>query len=83
MITSEQFKRTAEKGLKDAQYNLESLYSSGQGIEQDYGETLRWYLLASKQGFLPAQYNFGVVYGTGEGIIINKKKLSCGIKRQV
>jgi TPR repeat protein len=45
----------AEAGDVDAQYNLGQMYRRGQGVPQDYAETVKWYRLAAEQGNADAQ----------------------------
>ncbi len=40
----------AKQGDADAQYNLVIMYSSGEGVPQDYAEAVRWYRKAAEQG---------------------------------
>jgi len=61
------FKKEAEKGLADAQFNLGNMFSNGQGVVQDYKEAVRWYRLAAEQGNTSAQLNLGVMYDNGQG----------------
>lgn len=50
----------AEKGQKDAQYQMGELYWEGKGVQPyQYGEALRWYRLAAKQGHAKAQAQAG------------------------
>ena len=32
----------AEQGVAEAQFNLGTMYDSGQGVHQDYAEAFRW-----------------------------------------
>ena len=47
----------AEQGVAEAQFNLGTIYDSGQGVRQDYAEAARWYRKAAEQGNTEAQYN--------------------------
>ena len=38
------------------------------GVQQDYAESMRWYLLAAEQGYAHAQYEIGVMYAEGHGV---------------
>ena len=44
------YRRAAEGGQSDAQYNLGFMYVLGEGIQSDPDEGLRWLLLAAAQG---------------------------------
>ncbi len=37
------FKRSAEQGAAEAQYNLAIMYTNGQGVNQDYQQAANWY----------------------------------------
>jgi TPR repeat protein len=59
-------KPLAESGNPDAQLYLAIMYHFGEGVAQDYGETVRWLTRASEQGHAEAQYNLGYIYLLGE-----------------
>jgi TPR repeat protein len=61
-------KKKAEQGDASAQFNLGAMYSSGQGVPQDYKEAVIWYRKAAEQGYANAQALLGVVYGLGQGV---------------
>ncbi len=42
--------KSAEQGLKEAQYLLASMYYDGQGVEKDLGKAKYWYQKAAEQG---------------------------------
>lgn len=58
----------AEKGFKDAQFNLAVMYERGKGVPQNYKTAVKWYTLAAEQGHAKSQYNIGVMYNNGEGV---------------
>lgn len=58
----------AEQGDATAQFNLGTMYDSGQGVRQDYAEAFRWYRKAAEQGNTGAQYNLGAMYYSGQGV---------------
>ncbi len=45
----------AESGAPDALYDLGLLYSTGQGVEQDYIQAHKWFNLAAIRGLTRAQ----------------------------
>jgi localization factor PodJL len=47
---AEWFKRAAELGLADSQFNIGQLYEVGRGVTQNSAEAYKWYLLASRSG---------------------------------
>jgi localization factor PodJL len=44
------FRKAAEHGLRDSQYNLGVLYARGLGVQQNLAESFRWFALAANQG---------------------------------
>jgi localization factor PodJL len=44
------FRKAAEHGLRDSQYNLAILYTRGLGVENNLIEAYKWFALAGKQG---------------------------------
>ena len=64
----EETKRLAEQGDATAQYNLGSMYRTGEGVPENDAEAVKWYRLAAEQGDATAQSNLGIMYDTGEGV---------------
>ena len=70
-VTKEKFLETkakAETGDTVAQYNLGSMYWSGEGVLIDHKQAVKWYLKAAEQGNANAQYNLGGMYEVGHGV---------------
>ena len=70
-VTKEKFLKTkakAETGDSIAQYNLGSMYWSGEGVLIDHKQAVNWYRKAAEQGHANAQYNLGGMYEVGHGI---------------
>ena len=44
------FRKAAELGVRDSQYNLAILYARGLGVEKDLGQSFLWFSLAAQQG---------------------------------
>ncbi len=44
------FRRAADRGLRDSQYNLGVLYARGLGVPANLAESYRWFALAANQG---------------------------------
>ena len=51
-----------------AQYHLGRCYERGEGVPQDYGESVKWYRKAAEQGDAEAQCNLGLRYDNGQGV---------------
>ena len=37
------YRKAAEQGYAEAQFNLGVMYETGEGVAQDYAEALKWY----------------------------------------
>ncbi len=44
------FRKAADRGITDSQYNLAILYARGIGVEQNYAESYKWFALAASKG---------------------------------
>ena len=62
------YRKAAEQGFAQAQYNLGVMYENGRGVRQDYIQAVQWYRKAAEQGIAQAQYNLGLMYAKGEGV---------------
>lgn len=58
----------ADQGNADAQFGLGVMYSTGQGVVQNFAEAVRWWRKAADQGNVGAQYNLGYSYDRGFGV---------------
>ena len=45
------YRKAAEMGLKESQFNVGTYYDMGWGVERNEAEALKWYRKASAQGF--------------------------------
>ena len=64
----QQFRKAADQGYTEAQYQLGALYARGLGVTRDYTEAGRWYRLAADKGYAPAQHLLGHLYANGRGL---------------
>jgi localization factor PodJL len=44
------FRKAADRGVADSQFNLGILYARGIGVEQNLAESFKWFSLATAQG---------------------------------
>jgi hypothetical protein len=51
------YRKAAEQGYAEAQWELGNMYDNGQGVEQDEAEARRWWSKAAKQGYSVATEN--------------------------
>ena len=63
----EELKKKAEQGDADAQYNLGLCYETGEVVERDYKEAVKWYKMAAEQGHVLARYTLALSYYPGGG----------------
>jgi TPR repeat protein len=62
------FRETTGKSVADAHYTLGRQYFSGQGVEQDYGQALKWFRRAAERGLVLAQFAVATMCFRGQGI---------------
>ena len=49
-MAAQWFRKAANLGLVDSQYNLARLYEGGFGVPQSQADALSWYLIAARSG---------------------------------
>ena len=64
----EWYRKAAEQGVADAQFNLDVKYDTGLGVPQDYTQAAYWYHKAADQGVSLAQSSLGHMYHRGKGL---------------
>ena len=62
------FRKAAEKGVANAQYDLGTMYVIGQGVSQNYQEAESWFRKAAEKGDARAQIKLGRMYAEGQGV---------------
>ena len=62
------FRKAAEQGNAEGQYNLGVRYLQGEGVAKDATEGVKWLRKAAEQGNTEGQYNLGVCYAKGYGV---------------
>jgi tetratricopeptide (TPR) repeat protein len=60
--------QAAQNGDAQAQFNLGYSYDTGQGVEKDEVEAVKWYREAADQNYVDAQCNLGSHYYSGIGV---------------
>ena len=68
------YRKSANQGFANAQYNLGVMYDTGQGVLKNDKQAVRWYRKSADQGFANAQFNLGVMYANGQGVLKNDKQ---------
>ena len=57
------YRKAADQGYAEVQYELGFLYNVGLGVSQDFAEAARWYRKAADQENAEAQHELGQLYG--------------------
>ena len=71
------FEPLAVAGDDRSMINMGLFYHQGQGVKQDYGQAINWYLRAFAKGNGDAYSNIGVMFRDGLGVPANKKIAYC------
>jgi len=58
----------AEQGDPAAQFALGAQYATGDNVQQDYAQAVRWFSKAAEQGHVLAQATLGAYYLAGRGV---------------
>ena len=66
----------ADQGDPAAQFNLGTMYESGDGVPRNASLALTWYRKAADQGNADAQVNLGLLYAKGIGVPRNYAEAS-------
>ncbi|MDN5054876.1 tetratricopeptide repeat protein [Aliarcobacter butzleri] len=64
----EYFQKSANQNNSNAQFNLATMYSHGEGVEKDYQKAIQWYEESANQNNSNAQCNLATMYRNGEGV---------------
>ena len=62
------YRRAAEAGLPEAEFNVGVMLDSGRGTATDVAQAATWYARAAMHGNRRAAYNLGQLYEAGEGV---------------
>ncbi len=62
------YRKAAEQGDPEAQFNLGVMYYEGEGMPQSDVKAARWYRKAAEQGHAIAQFRLGYMYFYGRGV---------------
>lgn len=61
----------AAQGNAEAQFKLGVRYHYGEGVSQNYSESLKWFQKAADQNYAPAQSEMGYMHEQGHGTAVN------------
>ncbi len=59
----------AKKGNAEDQYTVGLMSLQGDGIQQSYGDAIKWFHAAAAQGHTGAEVNLGLLYKSGRGVL--------------
>ena len=62
------YKKAANEGFAQSQFNLGVYYSEGRGVSQDYNLAVYWYQKAADHNYTPGMVNLGKMYSDGKGV---------------
>jgi hypothetical protein len=63
------FRKSADQGNLDGQYQLGAMYYEGKGVDRDYAEAVKWLRKPADQGNVDGQRLLGYIYyNGGEGV---------------
>src|SRR2546430_13231740 len=79
--TFEEMRAAADQNDPAAQCYLAICYQTGQGVQQDYAEAVKWFRRAAEQNDSAAQCYLGFCYQTGSGVPKSSVKLPNGFER--
>ena len=68
------YKKAAQNGIKEAQYNLACFYVHGIGIDKDEDEAFIWIEKSANQGYMRAKFCLALCYEHGIGVDKDEKK---------
>jgi len=66
-----EFRKSAEAGDSNSQFNLALMYEQGIGVGKDEKAAVDWYRKSAAQGNSNAQYNLAVLYENGRGTAVD------------
>ena len=75
------YRKAAEQGCTEGQYQLALFYERRCGVAQDYTKAAQWYLLAAEQGHLGSCRKLAVYYRRGYGVKQSKNEIEKYRKR--
>jgi len=62
------YKKCADLNDAQCEFNIGSMYETGQGVPLNYDQAITWYKKAAEKDFIDALFNLGLMYETGKGV---------------
>jgi TPR repeat protein len=75
------YRKSAEQGVANAQFNLGHCLATGHGVDQNYQEAFIWLEKAADQNIADAQFLVGIMYQEGMGVAVDRDKSEYWIKK--
>jgi len=75
------YRKAADMGNAEAQFDLAWYYYSVKGPAQDYAKAAEWYRKAAEQGHYKSQFNLGYCYANGLGVPKSEKETEYWYRR--
>jgi uncharacterized protein len=73
--------RNASSGDVKAQVMLGTAYASGDGVQADEAEAVKWFRRAAEQGDSAGEYSLGEMYATGRGVPVDYAEAAKWLKK--
>jgi len=71
---SDSLLKAAMSGNSTAQCEVGRCYASGEGVNKDFQEAVKWFRMAAEQNDKQAQFNLGACYAFGHGVTQNNNE---------
>lgn len=80
-MAAEWYRKAADSGLKQAQFNYALMLEKGAGVQQDVPLAAMYCERAAKQGLMEARYNLALMLAEGRGVLEDDKAAAAWMKR--
>ncbi len=80
-MAAEWYRKAAETGLAQAQFNYALMLEKGAGVEQNFPRAAEFYEHAAKQGLVEARYNLALMLAEGRGVLEDDQAAAAWMKR--
>ncbi len=78
---AEWYRKAADSGLKQAQFNYALMLEKGNVIKKDAAMAAEYYERAAKQGLMEARYNLALMLAEGRGVLEDDQAAAAWMKR--
>ena len=81
VTAAEWYRKAADSGLAQAQFNYALMLEKGAGVQQDIPLAAMYYERAAKQGLVEARYNLALMLAEGRGVLEDDQAAAAWMKR--